>query len=245
MSYNSIYRRDLFGDHIVVVTGGGSGIGRCTAHELASLGAHVAIVGRNEAKLERVRCEIESDGGSISAHVADIRDEHAVIATVERVLTDHGRIDGLVNNAGGQYRAPMKTISTKGFEAVVRSNLTGGFIVMREVYNRWMIDHGGAIVNMIADIWHGWPHFSHSAAARGGMFTLSECAATEWAEELGPQLKVVVDPQRISRRGQELARRRFDPTALVLQIVARARRFERQTASAAINERVGGRSNTC
>jgi citronellol/citronellal dehydrogenase len=76
----------------------------------------------------------------------------------------------------------LKTISTKGFDAVVRSNLIGGFIVMREVYNRWMIEHGGAIVNMIADIWHGWPHFSHSAASRGGMLTLSECAATEWAE---------------------------------------------------------------
>jgi citronellol/citronellal dehydrogenase len=159
----------------------------------------VAIVGRNEAKLEHVRDEIESDGGSISTHVADIRDEPAVIATVERVLTDHGRIDGLVNNAGGQYRAPLKTISTKGFEAVVRSNLTGGFIVMREVYNRWMIDHGGAIVNMIADIWHGWPHFSHSAAARGGMFTLSECAATEWAES-GVRVNTVA-PGSIASQG--------------------------------------------
>src|ERR1700738_1258065 len=130
MSYNSIYRRDLFRDHIVVITGGGSGIGRCTAHEWACLGAHVAIVGRNAAKLERVRCEIESDGGSSSTHVADIRDEHAVIATVERVLADHGRIDGLVNNAGGQYRAAMKTISTKGFEAALlmgdHANRAGG-----------------------------------------------------------------------------------------------------------------------
>jgi citronellol/citronellal dehydrogenase len=199
VSYNSIYRHDLFRDHTVVVTGGGSGIGRCTAHELASLGAHVAIVGRNEAKLERVRCEIASDGGSISAHVTDIRDEDAVIAMVERVLADHGRIDGLVNNAGGQYRAPMRTISTKGFEAVVRSNLTGGFIVMREVYNRWMVDHGGAIVNMIADIWHGWPHFSHSAAARGGMLTLSECAATEWAES-GVRVNTVA-PGSIASQG--------------------------------------------
>jgi NAD(P)-dependent dehydrogenase (short-subunit alcohol dehydrogenase family) len=203
MPYNSIYRRDLFRDHIFVITGGGSGIGRCTAHELAYLGAHVAIVGRNAAKLERVRSEIEDDGGSISTHVADIRDEDAVIATVERVLTDHGRIDGLVNNAGGQYRAALKTISTKGFEAVVKSNLTGGFIVMREVYNRWMIDHGGVIVNMIADIWHGWPHFSHSAAARGGMLTLSECAATEWAES-GVRVNTVA-PGSIASQGDCLS----------------------------------------
>src|SRR5258707_11006911 len=185
MSYDSIYRRDLFREHIVVITGGGSGIGRCTAHELASLGAHVAIVGRNEDKLERVRCEIESDGGSISTHVADIRDEHAVIATVEQVLTDHGRIDGLVNNAGGQYRAPLKTISTKGFEAGGKSNLTGGFIFMREVYNRWMEANGGAIVNIIADIWHGWPEFAHSGAARGGMLTLTQNPARERAPSGG------------------------------------------------------------
>jgi citronellol/citronellal dehydrogenase len=164
------------------VTGGGSGIGRCISHELASLGAHVAIVGRTIEKLDRVKLEIEDDGGSVSIHATDIRDEAGVISVVEDVIALRGRIDGLVNNAGGQYRAPLKDISTKGFEAVVRSNLTGGFIVMREVYNRSMKQHGGAIVNMIADIWHGWPHFSHSAAARGGMFTLSECAATEWAE---------------------------------------------------------------
>jgi citronellol/citronellal dehydrogenase len=199
MPYDSIYKAGLFGDQVIVVTGGGSGIGRCTAHELASLGAHVAIVGRSEVKLDRVRGEIESDGGSISTHIADIRDEDAVIAAVEQVLAEHGRIDGLVNNAGGQYRAPLKTISTKGFEAVVRSNLTGGFIVMREVYNRWMIDNGGAIVNMIADIWHGWPHFSHSAAARGGMFTLSECAATEWAES-GVRVNTVA-PGSIASQG--------------------------------------------
>jgi citronellol/citronellal dehydrogenase len=97
------------------------------------------------------------------------------------VLQLRGRLDGLVNNAGGQYRTAMKTISTKGSEAVVRNNLTGGFIFMREAYNRWMEAHGGAIVNIIADIWHGWPDFAHSGAARGGMLTLSETAACEWA----------------------------------------------------------------
>lgn len=199
MGYDSIYAPNLFSGKTILLTGGGSGIGRCTAHELAALGAHVAIVGRNEGKLENVRGEIESDGGSVSTHIADIRDERSVIETIEQVLSDRGSIDGLVNNAGGQYRAEMKTITTKGFEAVVRSNLTGGFIVMREVYNRWMIDNGGAIVNMIADIWHGWPHFSHSAASRGGMLTLSECAATEWAES-GVRVNTVA-PGSIASQG--------------------------------------------
>lgn len=183
MGYQSAFKPGLFDGQTIIITGAGSGIGRCAAHELAALGARLAIVGRNPEKLASVAAEIVEDcGGVVTQHVCDIRDEVQVGAMVEAVLAAHGRIDGLVNNAGGQYRATLKEISTKGFEAVVRNNLTGGFIVMREVYNRWMLKNGGAIVNMIADIWHGWPHFSHSAAARGGMFTLSECAATEWAE---------------------------------------------------------------
>jgi citronellol/citronellal dehydrogenase len=181
VSYQSIFREDLFAGRTVVITGGGSGIGRCTAHELAALGTNVAIIGRNAEKLDAVQAEIRSDGGRVSIHTADIRDEAAVGDVVDAILTEHGGIDGLFNNAGGQYRAPLETITTKGFEAVVRNNLTGGFIVMREIYAKWMKERGGAIVNMIADIWHGWPHFAHSAAARGGMLTLSESAATEWA----------------------------------------------------------------
>jgi citronellol/citronellal dehydrogenase len=181
VGYQSIFKDGLFAGQTVVITGGGSGIGRCTAHELAALGAEVAIVGRTADKLNAVQAEIRHDGGRVSIHSADIRDEAAVSDAIGAILHEHGRIDGLFNNAGGQYRAPLETITTKGFEAVVRNNLTGGFIVMREVYSKWMKEHGGAIVNMIADIWHGWPHFAHSAAARGGMLTLSESAATEWA----------------------------------------------------------------
>jgi citronellol/citronellal dehydrogenase len=181
MPYRSVFRPDLFKDQTIIVTGGGSGIGRCTAHELAALGANVAILGRTADKLAAVKAEIELDGGRAISHVCDIRDEAMIIAAIEAVLGAYGRIDGLVNNAGGQFRAPMKSISTKGFEAVVRNNLTGGFIFMREVYNRWMEAHGGAIVNIIADIWHGWPEFAHSGAARGGMLTLTETAACEWA----------------------------------------------------------------
>ena len=184
MSYQSVFRADLFAGQVILITGAGSGIGRCSAHELASLGATVALIGRDTGKLDTVKGEIAAAGvatGRVTTHACDIRKEEQVIAMIDEVLAAHGRIDGLVNNAGGQYRQPLEQISSKGFEAVVRLNLFGGFMVMREVYNRWMKQHGGAIVNMIADIWGGWFNYGHSGAARGGMWTLSQTAASEWA----------------------------------------------------------------
>jgi len=179
--YRSIFRTGLFEAQTILVTGGGSGIGRCTAHELAALGARVAIVGRKPEKLEAVRAEIESAGGACTTHVCDIREEAHVQATVESVLGIHGRIDGLVNNAGGQFPSPLAGISAKGWDAVVRNNLTGGFLMARECVTQWMGDHGGAIVNIIADIWGGMPGMGHSGAARAGMLNLTETAALEWA----------------------------------------------------------------
>ena len=215
MRYQSVFRPDLFKGQTIIVTGGGSGIGRCTAHELAALGANAVVCGRNAEKLDTVAAEIQEDGGEVFTQVCDIRDEAAVGACIEAVLAKYGRIDGLVNNAGGQYRTAMKTISTKGFEAVVRNNLTGGFIFMREVYTRWMEANGGAIVNIIADIWNGWPEFAHSGAARGGMQTLSETAASEWA---GSNVRVnTVAPGGIASSGfdtysPEMRARLFDYT---------------------------------
>ena len=186
--YRSIFRADLFAGHVAIVTGGGSGIGRCTAHELASLGARVAIVGRTLDKLESVQREIEQAGGVCSLHTADIRDEAAVQATVAAVLAAHGRIDSLVNNAGGQFPSPLAAISAKGWDAVVRNNLTGGFLMARECITQWMLEddgngapNGGAIVNIIADMWNGMPGMGHSGAARAGMLNLTETASLEWA----------------------------------------------------------------
>jgi citronellol/citronellal dehydrogenase len=180
--YRSIFAQDLFKDQVVIVTGGGSGIGRCTAHELAALGAVVALVGRTPDKLAAVQAEIAQAGGRSAAYPCNIRDEDAVKALVGQVLADLGRIDGLVNNAGGQFPAPLKDISLKGWEAVLQTNLTGGFLMARECLNQAMAAGGGAIVNIVADMWGGMPNMGHSGAARAGMVNFTETAAFEWAQ---------------------------------------------------------------
>jgi citronellol/citronellal dehydrogenase len=180
-AYQSVLREGLFVGQVAVVTGGGSGIGRCVAHELASLGAVVVVVGRKAEKLDRVVAEITEDGGRAEAAALDIRDEDAVKAIVAGIVARHGRIDHLVNNAGGQFASPLEAISKKGFEAVVATNLTGGFLLMREAFNAAMRQHGGAIVNMLAAMHNGMPGMGHSGAARAGMGNLTRTAAFEWA----------------------------------------------------------------
>lgn len=178
--YRSIFRPDLFAGQHILVTGGGSGIGRATAHELASLGAQVIISGRREEKLDATVAEIREDGGKADRIAFDIRDEEAVKAAIATILREHGKLDGLVNNAGGQYPQPLEQIGKKGWEAVVANNLTGGFLVAREVYVQHMKQHGGSMVNMLADMWGGMPLMGHSGAARAGMLNFTETAAIEW-----------------------------------------------------------------
>ena len=179
--YASVFRPGLFDGRVVWVTGGGSGIGRCVAHELAALGATVVISGRTQAKLDAVAAEIAEDGGRCDTVAFDIRDEDAVKANVAAVIAKHGPVSGLVNNAGGQFPAPLLAISKKGFDAVVANNLTGGFLMMRELFNQCLQAHGGAIVNMTADFRNGMPGMGHSGAARAGMSNLTATAAFEWA----------------------------------------------------------------
>ena len=179
--YRSVFAPGLFAGQVAWVTGGGSGIGRCVAHELASLGAMVVVSGRTAEKLERVAAEIAEDGGRCMPIPFDIRDEDAVKAAVARVVAEHGAVHALVNNAGGQFPSPLMAISKRGFDAVVANNLTGGFLMMREMFNQSMQRHGGAIVNMTADFRNGMPGMGHSGAARAGMSNLTMSAAFEWA----------------------------------------------------------------
>ena len=102
---------------------------------------------------------------------------------VAQIVQQHGRIHGLVNNAGGQYISPLSKTSAKGWQAVIDTNLTGGFLVARECFNQSMNTHGGAVVNIVADMWGSMPGMGHSGAARAGMVSFTETAALEWAAQ--------------------------------------------------------------
>jgi citronellol/citronellal dehydrogenase len=164
------------------VTGGGSGIGRCIAHELASLGATVVLASRDQARLDSTKDEIIEDGGKADAIDCDIREEDRVRRLFDETLQRHGRIDFVVNNGGGQFISPVEAISLKGWRAVIETNLTGAFLMSREAMTRWMRDHGGSIVNIVAEMWRGMPMMAHSGAARAGVVNLTKTCAIEWAQ---------------------------------------------------------------
>jgi len=181
MSYQSIFRDNLFAGKVAIVTGGGSGIGRCIAHELASLGAKVIVSGRKEGKLDGVVEEIRNEGGEAHSITCNIRDEAAVRELCEQTTAHHGGLDLLVNNAGGQFMSPPQSISLKGWNAVIETNLTGTFLMCREARRAYMEKHGGSIVNIVADFWNGMPMMSHTGAARAGVANLTKSLALSWA----------------------------------------------------------------
>ena len=179
--YQSIFRPDLLVGKNYLITGGGTGIGRAIAHEVASLGGHVILAARKMERLEKTAAEIMESGGRASYYKLNIRDEAMVQDTVEHILREHGTLDGLVNNAGGQFPSPAENISQKGWHAVIETNLTGTFNMSRAAFNHAMSKSGGVIVNIVAEMWRGFPGMSHTGAARAGVVNLTQTLAVEWA----------------------------------------------------------------
>jgi len=178
----SIFRPGLFASKRVIVSGGGTGIGRATARELASLGALVVLCSRAPEHLDPTVQEIVASGGRAEGIVCNIRDPQAVTALFDEVIKRHGGVDALVNNAGGQFMSPAEAISPKGWHAVIETNLTGTFYMCQAAYAHGMKEHGGAIVNIVVENSHGFPLVSHSGAARAGVVNLTKTLALEWAQ---------------------------------------------------------------
>ncbi len=124
MAVTSIFRPGLFDGQVFLITGGGTGIGRAIARELSSLGASVAICSRSMAHLEDTCASIKATGGQVLAQACDIRDEKQVNAQVQAVLERFGRLDGLVNNAGGQFFSPAENITPRGWQAVISASFS-------------------------------------------------------------------------------------------------------------------------
>lgn len=182
-SLPTVYRSDLFSGMTVVVSGGGSGLGRAIACLFGRLGANIAICGRNEEKLATTVPFLESLGARVFSMPLTIRDPDQVAGFIDAVWNEFGALDFLVNNAGGQFAQPALDFKVKGWNAVIDTNLNGTWYMMQSAARQW-VDRktSGAIVNIVADIWRGMPGIAHTCAARAGVTYLSKSVAVEWAQ---------------------------------------------------------------
>jgi NAD(P)-dependent dehydrogenase (short-subunit alcohol dehydrogenase family) len=178
---SKIFQPGLLDGQVAIVTGGGSGLGRAAALELAALGAHVVVAGRRQEPLDET-ADLAGEG-RVEGRVCDIREEDQVDALVDGVLERHGRIDLLVNNAGGQFLSPAEDITPKGFRTVIRLNVEGTWLMTHAVATRAMMPEarGGKIVNVTLSPHHGLPGMAHSSAARAAVENLTRVLSIEWA----------------------------------------------------------------
>jgi citronellol/citronellal dehydrogenase len=178
----TVFAADALQDAVVVVSGGAGGIGRAIAWLFARLGAHVALVGRNRDKLDALAAQLAGRNLKASAHAADIREPDAVSALFDAIWATHGRVDCLVNSAGGQFPQAAIDFSVKGWNTVINTNLNGTWYMMQAAAQRWRDrKHPGSIVNIVVVTTHGLYGIAHSIAARSGVIGLSRAVAVEWA----------------------------------------------------------------
>jgi len=167
--------------NVVLITGGGTGIGKGVAQYLGSRGAKIAICSRKQAVLDATQLELSELGIDIFARACDVRDPATVEAVVEEVLQRFGKLDLLVNNAAGNFPALIEDLSYNGFKTVVDIDLNGTFNVTKACYSAWFKEHGGNIVNISAPFeGSGIPYQAHAAAAKAGINSLTRTCAVEW-----------------------------------------------------------------
>lgn len=182
-AHPTVYRDDLLQGQTVIVSGGGTGMGKAMAFLASRLGANVVICARTEEKLTATQDSIERLVGRRPMAVPmSIRDPDQVEMMLDAVLAQHGRIDTLINNAGGQFPQNAIDFSRKGWLAVMDLNLNGTWWMMQETAKRWVAaGAGGNIVNIVATVERGMPQVAHCCAARSGVIYLSKTLSTEWA----------------------------------------------------------------
>jgi citronellol/citronellal dehydrogenase len=172
----------LFRDRVVLVSGGATGIGRAAVWILARLGAKVVTCGRSQEKLDVLHAELADHGLSVHTVQCDIRQPDSVVALFEQVHERYGKLDLLINNAGGQFPKSAIDLTPNGFRAVVENNLFGTWWMMQTGARYWR-DTGtpGSIVNVVVVVERGILGAAHTAAARAGVIALSKTVAVEWA----------------------------------------------------------------
>jgi len=198
-SVSAIFDPGLLSGRVVLVTGGGTNLGLHAAKELHRAGATVVIAGRRAEVLEEARPQI---GERCTTASADIREPQGAQAIVDRVLGDHGRLDALVNNAGGQYFVPAEDIAAKGWRAVWRLNVDGTRTMTEAAVERGFGDGGGTVVNVTVSPHRGYPGLAHTGAARAAVEELTR----EWAAAWAPR-RIAVTAAAIGRFDTESLRK--------------------------------------
>jgi citronellol/citronellal dehydrogenase len=184
MQPSDIFRGGLLDGKVAVVTGGGTGIGAAITRELGRMGAQMVICSRKASTIEPAAAGLsEQLDSEVLGLTCDIRDRAQVAAFYEQVMAQRGRIDILVNNGGGQFFAPAQTITDNGWDAVVGTNLTGTWNMIKGAGEAHMFEHGGTILNVTMLTKRTFPGMAHSHAARAGVEALTRTLAVEWASK--------------------------------------------------------------